>query len=524
MTGDPRTMESLAPPVATPSMLTDSPGSLTATQPPVPPLAIKPSLGPSSPAVSSPLGIVTQKEWVVPPRPKPGRKPAVDNPPTKRKAQNRAAQRAFRERRAARIGELEERIKETEGEHEIKMKEMEVQISRLQQDVERFKGEVVAWKERCEMLGRSLEQERKEKESVSGAYNALREAYGGTARDSVPTQSVRQNKTSDLPHQRGLHEGIELIGCGNCTKDSHCECVAQAIDFPNLSYSADDFTGSSKRPGSPQTTAETTKRLRNDANVDPTDLETDFTALYSSTKRTAQSNAGSSADSELSASVIDGVIPTRLSSVENDMCGFCQDGTPCICADLSISIPPSDNSRPEKTHSLLPKFTPPPSDTDVTLPQVALPSLRSAVATTAATVTAPCTNGPGTCAQCRADPNSTLFCKTLAAIRKNNDSNKTDPQTPSPGCCGSGTATGAPCCRDPTNGQAVTLSCADTYQTLSRHPGYELASDQFGSWLSRLNASGVSAAAAATGRPAMEVEAASVMGVLRLFDRRFGRG
>lgn len=37
--------------------------------------------------------IVTSKKWVLPPRPKPGRKPSADVPTTKRKAQNRAAQR-----------------------------------------------------------------------------------------------------------------------------------------------------------------------------------------------------------------------------------------------------------------------------------------------------------------------------------------------------------------------------------------------------------------------------------------------
>ncbi|KAI9863636.1 MAG: hypothetical protein M1813_003659 [Trichoglossum hirsutum] len=523
MAGDPRMAASPTPLMPTPSISANSPLSLTTAQAPVPPLAIKPSLGPLSPALSSPLGIVTQKEWVVPPRPKPGRKPAVDNPQTKRKAQNRAAQRAFRERRAARVGELEERIREMEEEDAARMKEMEVQVSRLQHDVERFKGEVVAWKERCEVLDRSLEQERKEKESISGSYNALRKTYG--ARDSVPTQIPPQSKAADPPYQQGFQEEIELIGCGNCTKDSHCECVAQAIDIPNLNYPADDFSSSSKRPHSPRTTAETIKRLRNKAGADSTDLETDFTSLYSTTKRTAQSNVSPSADSEPPASAINSVIPTRLSTVENDMCGFCRDGTPCICADLSISIPQPDNNKPQQAHTPLPKFTPPPSDTDVILPQLVLPPLQSTTAATAATAmaTASCINGPGTCAQCRADPNSTLFCKTLAAIRNNSDNNKTDSQTPLSGCCG-GSAAGAGCCRDPSNSEAVMLSCADTYQTLSRHPGYELASDQFGSWLNRLNASSVSAAAAATGRPAMEVEAASVMGVLKLFDRRFGRG
>ena len=41
------------------------------------------------------MSIQTSKEWVLPPRPKPGRKPSVDTPASKRKAQNRAAQRAL---------------------------------------------------------------------------------------------------------------------------------------------------------------------------------------------------------------------------------------------------------------------------------------------------------------------------------------------------------------------------------------------------------------------------------------------
>jgi len=45
-------------------------------------------------------------------------------------------------------------------------------------------------------------------------------------------------------------------------------------------------------------------------------------------------------------------------------------------------------------------------------------------------------------------------------------------------------------------------------------------------WLSKLNATTTAAVSrgACEGRGAMEVEAASVMEVLKLFDRRFGRG
>ncbi|KAI9763933.1 MAG: hypothetical protein M1840_008967 [Geoglossum simile] len=511
-----------------PTTSADSPLSFTAGPAPIPSLAMKPSSGSLSPAVSSPVGIVTQKEWVIPPRPKPGRKPAVDTPPTKRKAQNRAAQRAFRERRAARVGELEERIREIEEEDVVKSKEMETQIRQLQHDVERFKDEVVAWKERCKMLGRDLEHERKEKERASRAYGKLRESHEGAAGNAVPLparQGQRQDRTSNVHLQRDFHvpheEEIELVGCGNCTKDTHCECISQAINIANLTFPTDNSTNASKRPHSPPTTStsDTTKRPRN---ANPIDLETDFTTLYSSNKRKPNPNMSSAADPDVdtTASGNSNAVPANLATDEIDSCGFCQDGTPCICADLSLAIS-SDNNRPKQIPPF-PQFTPPPSDTDVTLPplssnpQLALPPIQSTTAAAAAS----CVNGPGTCSQCRADPNSTLFCKSLAAIR---NSKTGTPASSSPGCCGGSATNGGVCCRDPTSDSgAVMLSCADTYQTLSRHPGYEQASDEFGSWLNRLNAN--STAAAVAGRPAMEVEAASVMGVLKLFDRRFGRG
>src|ERR1700712_4545621 len=98
-----------SPAVSTPS----SAGSPAAIAPAPPTLAMKSinvsnmtSLALASGATTP--GLVTTKEWVIPPRPKPGRKPATDTPPTKRKAQNRQAQRAFRERKTALVGELQE--------------------------------------------------------------------------------------------------------------------------------------------------------------------------------------------------------------------------------------------------------------------------------------------------------------------------------------------------------------------------------------------------------------------------------
>nr|7AW7_D Chain D, BZIP domain-containing protein [Aspergillus nidulans FGSC A4]7AW7_E Chain E, BZIP domain-containing protein [Aspergillus nidulans FGSC A4]7AW9_D Chain D, BZIP domain-containing protein [Aspergillus nidulans FGSC A4]7AW9_E Chain E, BZIP domain-containing protein [Aspergillus nidulans FGSC A4] len=97
-------------------------------------------------------GSVTSKEWIIPPRPKPGRKPATDTPPTKRKAQNRAAQRAFRERRAARVSELEDQIKKIEDDHEIHVATFKEQIANLSREVEQCRTEMGWWRDRSHAL------------------------------------------------------------------------------------------------------------------------------------------------------------------------------------------------------------------------------------------------------------------------------------------------------------------------------------------------------------------------------------
>jgi hypothetical protein len=63
----------------------------------------------------------------------------------------------------------------------------------------------------------------------------------------------------------------------------------------------------------------------------------------------------------------------------------------------------------------------------------------------------------------------------------------------------------------------ITLSCADAYTTLSRHPGYGRAQGEMAGWMGRL----LPVPAAGEGKTAMEIDAANVMTVLKEFDRRF---
>ncbi|EDN02710.1 predicted protein [Histoplasma mississippiense (nom. inval.)] len=240
---------------------------------------------------------------------------------------------------------------------------------------------------------------------------------------------------------------------------------------------------------------------------EPEELETDFTALFSTNRdRTIRTSETS-------------VSPSRVI----DPCGFCQDGTPCVCAEMAAEE--ENNSTPIKLHNRLTirnlsQFTPPPSEGDVlSEPLHSNPKKAN-----------PCINGPGTCAQCKADPKSTLFCKSLAASR----STSAAATATSSGCCGGGNSRGG-CCQSQemntpssstssTQRQPISLSCADTYTALSRHPNFSRATDDLNTWLPRLHTLPTLRDPPLTdygNRPAMEVEAASVMGVLKYFDRRF---
>jgi hypothetical protein len=476
-----------------------------------PSLIMKPAQTPpaaSPPPNSAGALSLTSKEWVIPPRPKPGRKPATDTPPSKRKAQNRAAQRAFRERRAARVNELEDQIKQIEDDNDKETDALQAKVVHLEKEVEYYRADVRAWADRCRRLEAEL--------------NDLRSARAQVSNDS-----------------RSDPQGDTSVGCGKCTLESRCQCIDEAFD--TIGAQEQEPTSHGEKRRLPEHADGSGKRIKTEPHESH---EIDFTAMFSkkplSTSRTEH-------------------VSTSTARAVADHCGFCSDGTPCICAEMAAEQEAAQSApaRPAATSSGLSRreipqmsqFTPPPSEGDVSLPPQSV--------AVAGSESNPCANGPGTCAQCRADPNSTLFCKSLAASRAQN------PSEPSGGCCGGRDASGG-CCQSTnvsteavplpsrktraatrakatpstdaggpstTARQSVTLTCADAYITLSRHPAYEQASAEITSWMPKLHAADSRSPDPGAGkgpqpvaaRPAMEIDAANVMAVLRDFDRRFGR-
>jgi hypothetical protein len=328
--------------------------------------------------------------------------------------------------------------------------------------------------------------------------------------DVQDTQPSAQEELSDVP-----------MGCGNCTSATSCQCIDEAFNVLNATtHGAEDSSGT-KRPHSPNP-MDSQKRVKPEPHDE---LEIDFTAAFSSRQ--------------------DSSSVSRPPGSSHDPCGFCQDGTTCICAEMAAedardraaaislqnaALQQSSSSGVMPQMNQQSQFTPPPSEGDVASTPHAFQN------TLPATNPNPCASGPGTCAQCRTDPNSTLFCKALHASRSQSSAAPV-------GCCG-GSASSSGCCQNAQNNRrtakstkatavttasdssaanapSIKLTCADAYTTLSRHSGYERASGDIVSWMPKLHASSVATLENLEGRPAMEIDAANVMSVLKDFDRRF---
>ncbi|KAL8711439.1 MAG: hypothetical protein Q9220_004097 [cf. Caloplaca sp. 1 TL-2023] len=444
-------------------------------------------LAPKAKSLQSP-SIQTQKEWVIPPRPKPGRKPAADTPPTKRKAQNRQAQRAFRERRAARVGELEEVMKKMEEEDFFEQKNLRSRVRQLEEDLDSYGSSLLLWQRKWQESEAKAVEEKRLRKNAESELAIFKDAQKqGTEAVPLPPRRSNRHKQQGVGEHppkdfsSTLNDQDLPFGCGKCSQSTHCECIEQAFDISNIAINA--LGTASKRPHSPPAD-EDNKRLCAGPENEGQDTEIDFTARFSSKKPPKL----------ITSTSISTLIPANP-----DPCGFCQEGTPCICAEIEYEANRSRENRTDQSQSFITvdeSSTSPPSN--------------------------PCINGPGSCDKCLSDANSTFFCKSLAATRRSkqptmaqsNDNQDELPLTPHSPNFPESTTTQS-------HKQAITgptFSCADAYETLSRHPAFDKASEELSAWMPQL-----ATVPGGAGRTAFEVEAASVMGVLRFFDRRFGK-
>ena len=372
-------------------------------------------------------------------------------------------------------------MQQMEEEDEKEREKLQARIQQLEADVDRYSRSIVSWSAKCQSLEDELSNERRLRTEAEGRI----EMYGKIkfpTDDVVPLRprNVHQQPISDPGiDQTGAEAAAgqkkdDFVGCGNCSIETRCECIEQAFDISNIASGA---TGPpSKRPHSPASMGGIKKARPSSAvEVEPEEeREIDFTEKFSTKRSAALTSASNN---------------VLTATTAPDPCGFCQDGTPCICAQMAAEDRRSYNDNKPPTFQSNPKPSEPPENS--------------------------CINGPGTCQQCRSDANSKNFCKSLAASLKTTKAQSSVAQpvatvTPVTGSSSQESST-----------QAITgisLSCADAYATLSRHPAYERASQDPGAWLPKL-----ATIPGGIERTAFEVEAASVMQTLRFFDRRFGR-
>ncbi|BGO98552.1 hypothetical protein RTG_00898 [Rhodotorula toruloides ATCC 204091] len=120
--------------------------------PPAPALAAGPSVPVLAPSRSEPRPLIkASKEWVVPPRPKPGRKSAKADADTPKTA-NKNSQKAFRERRQEYVTELEEKVRQLEAGEGEKCVFYQQQAQKAKIESQQLWEENVALKKEIEAL------------------------------------------------------------------------------------------------------------------------------------------------------------------------------------------------------------------------------------------------------------------------------------------------------------------------------------------------------------------------------------
>ncbi|KZM27932.1 sequence-specific DNA binding [Ascochyta rabiei] len=329
--------------------------------------------GPCTPAAGGPLA----RNYAIPPRPKPGRKPATDEPASKRKAQNRESQRAFRARKAAKVTELAEQVEEMQKQHNLEKNELLNEINSLAKrlhDAERAFDEQVKftkhaeedrdyWKEQHDSVLRNQQSDSAPiNRQINGRNDATATLYQPAA--SNGHRSPAHHSVSSF-HGFGTPISDDVAGgCGDC-KPGDCACINKmAEDMKDIDSAFDapymPAVPLPRRSGRPTNSGD--PALLSDSSDD---LEMDFTATFA-----RPSTALLDEDQKL-----------------HDSCGFCENGGHCVCRDAREKLQAEAELAPLSRMS---------SDVSAQNKKIA----------------------PGGCADCQTDPARRAWCLRVAQLRE----------------------------------------------------------------------------------------------------------
>ena len=321
----------------------------------------------------------TSASYVVPPRPKPGRKPATDEPASKRKAQNRESQRAFRARKAAKLNEMQAQVETTESKHrdtmnkkiaelhekEMRIKELESLLAQSREAEKRVAQERDFWKDRCTQDHEQIQMpERHMRDSHFPMLNPFTDKPDVLYPNQLPPARQESPTRSSVATFTGYNTPTVMdIGCGKCTLGGECACIAELAKIPT----ANPFMAPVPLIRAPKRSSHSpTKGPEVRAVEVYADREIDFTAQFA--KRKVQRPS----------------IAFMTDGSDGSRCGFCTDDSNCLCNDKTLQ-------NQESHHA---------ADGEAKM------SIKSGVV-----------NGPGSCADCQSNPQQRAWCQRVAQLR-----------------------------------------------------------------------------------------------------------
>ena len=178
--------------------------------------AMAQSTAPNRTGPPPPGGGPLSRTHVVPPRPKPGRKPATEEPESKRKAQNRQSQRNFRQRKQKTISDLQSSLTALNARFDNERVVYARQVAALDLKIKALEEEAAEWKAR---------------------YESARLELDARAGHFPPRAFFANHPANDTPFRKSFDTDFDAhtavpspqpteSGCERCTRD-HCPCVAE---------------------------------------------------------------------------------------------------------------------------------------------------------------------------------------------------------------------------------------------------------------------------------------------------------
>ncbi|TBU46104.1 hypothetical protein BD309DRAFT_954817 [Dichomitus squalens] len=352
------------------------------------------AVSPETASSSTTLWATPSKEWVIPAKPKPGRKPKKDVAPAVhdgaevdakgRRVQNRAAQRAFRERKQSQLAELQARVQQYEqGEIERNVALQNI-AKRLKEENEKLRNENTFLKEKI------------------AQYEAERSSAKRPRDEFSPRPTHDRSQSPVKKRSRSSFDVLTSIVQTPFTP------VAYASS-PSAISSADS------------------------------DAHSSFSPLPSSARDTQlfSQNFGFNGIFEMATSGKTSLFEPG-GSLDTFDCGFCNENTPCVCRELalqqiaermSISSMKLENTDHNTAPISAPVTASPPSILDnlpAYQPPVPLrrrarnPSLQPIFPIAIPTPETPkpevpsCTGDPSNCAACADDAFGKAFCAAIS--------------------------------------------------------------------------------------------------------------